>query len=95
MGIINLTDVGCVYRIIKRDALEKIIENLTYPNTDKPIGGVGIGLSITMIGIENDLKIIEIPVTFNRRVGKSKLSGAGTGKTLKIGLKFLWLILVS
>ena len=48
-----------------------------------------------MFGIENDLKIIEIPVTFNRRVGKSKLSGAGTGKTLKIGLKFLQLILTS
>jgi hypothetical protein len=95
MGIVNLTDVGCVYRIIKRDALEKIIENLTYSNTDKPIGGDGIGLSITMFGIENDLKIIEIPVTFNRRIGKSKLSGAGMGKTLKIGLKFLWLILVS
>ena len=95
MGIVNLTDVGCVYRIIKRDALEKIIGNLTYPDTDKPIGGVGIGLSITMFGIENDLKIIEIPVTFNKRIGKSKLSGAGTGKIIKIGLKFLWLILVS
>lgn len=95
MGIVNLTDVGCVYRIIKRDALEKIIESLTYPNTDKPIGGVGIGLSMTMLGIENDLKIIEIPVTFNRRIGRSKLSGAGTSKTIKIGLKFLWLILVS
>ena len=89
MGIVNLTDVGCVYRIIKRDALEKIIESLTYPNTDKPIGGVGIGLSMTMLGIENDLKIIEIPVTFNRRIGRSKLSGAGTSKTIKIGLKFL------
>ena len=95
MGIINLTDVGCVYRIIKRNSLEKIIDSLTYPDSDKPIGGVGIGLSMTMISIENDLKIIEIPVTFNRRIGKSKLSGAGTGKTIKIGLKFLWLILVS
>ena len=95
MGIVNLSDVGCVYRIIKRDALEKIIKNLTYPDTDKPIGGVGIGLSITMFGIENNLKIIEIPVTFNKRIGKSKLSGAGTGKIIKIGLKFLWLILVS
>ena len=28
MGIVNLTDVGCVYRVIKRDALEKIISKL-------------------------------------------------------------------
>ena len=95
MGIVNLTDVGCVYRIMKRESLEKIINKLTYPGSDKPIGGEGIGLYITMLGIENDLKIIEIPITFNRRIGKSKLTGAGTGKTIKIGLKFLWFILVS
>tara|TARA_Y100001936_G_scaffold70180_1_gene69261 strand:+ start:5885 stop:6817 length:933 start_codon:yes stop_codon:yes gene_type:complete len=95
MGIINLTDVGCVYRVIKRDALEKIIPKLTHPGSDRPVGGEGIGLYITMLSIENDLKIIEIPVTFNRRIGKSKLSGAGTSKTIKIGLKFLWIILVS
>jgi len=95
MGIINLTDVGCVYRIMKRGALEKIINELTYPGSDKPVGGVGIGLYITMLGIENDLKIIEIPITFNRRIGRSKLTGAGVGKTIKIGLRFLWLILVS
>ena len=95
MGIINLTDVGCVYRVIKRDALEKIITKLTYPGSDKPIGGEGIGLYITMLSIENNLKIIEIPVTFNKRIGKSKLTGTGAGKTIKIGLKFLWLILVS
>ena len=93
MGIINLTDVGCIYRVIKRDALEKIITQLTYQDSDKPVGGVGIGLYITMLGIEKDLKIIEIPVTFNRRIGKSKLTGVGKTKTIKIGLKFLWLIL--
>ena len=93
MGIINLTDVGCIMRAIKRDALEKIINKLTYPGSDKPVGGVGIGLYITMLGIEEDLKIIEIPVTFKRRVGKSKLSGVGTKKTTNIGLRFLWLIL--
>ena len=93
MGIINLTDVGCIYRVIKRDALEKIISKLTYPGSDRPVGGIGIGLYITMLGIEEDLKIIEIPVTFKRRVGKSKLSGVGTKKTTNIGLRFLWLIL--
>ena len=48
-----------------------------------------------MLSIENDLKIIEIPITFNKRIGRSKITGVGTGKTIKIGLKFLWLILIS
>ena len=46
-----------------------------------------------MLVIEEDLKIIEIPVTFKRRIGKSKLTGAGKKKTINIGLRFLWLIL--
>ena len=88
MGIINLTDVGCIYRVFKRDALEKIITQLTYPGSDKPVGGVGVGLYITMLGIEKDLKIIEIPVTFKRRIGKSKLTGIGKKKQLKLGYNF-------
>ena len=93
MGIVNLTDVGCVYRLMKRDSLEKIVEKLTYQGSDKPIGGVGIGLYLTMTGVENDLKIIEIPVTFKRRIGKSKITGVSTRKTIRVGLNFLWLIL--
>ncbi len=93
MGIVNLTDVGCVYRIMKRESLEKIVDKLTHNGTDQPIGGVGIGLYFTMQCIENDQKIIEIPVTFKKRIGKSKISGVSTGKTIRVGLNFLWLIL--
>ena len=93
MGIVNLTDVGCVYRLVKRDSLEKIVEKLTHQGSDKPIGGVGIGLYLTMTGVENDLKIIEVPVTFKRRIGKSKITGVSTRKTIRVGLNFLWLIL--
>jgi len=93
MGIVNLTDVGCVYRIMKRDSLEKIVNKLTHDGTDKPIGGVGIGLYFTMLCIENDQKIIEVPVTFMKRVGKSKISGLSTGSAIKTGLKFLNIIL--
>ena len=93
VGIVNLTDVGCVYRVIKREGLEKIVEKLTYPKTDEPVGGVGIGLYLTMLGIENDLKTIEVPVTFNKRIGQSKISGLGTGHAIKVGLSFLWIIL--
>lgn len=95
MGIINLTDVGCVYRLMKRNALEKIIDELTYPNSDKAIGGNGIGLYLTMLGIEKDLKILEIPVTFNKRIGVSKIESNKFTKIIRDGLNFLWLILSS
>ena len=92
-GIVNLTDVGCVYRLIQKNALEKIIDDLTYPDSDTPIGGIGIGLYLTMIGIEKDLRIIEIPVTFNKRIGISKIESNKFSKAIVIGFKFLWLIL--
>lgn len=93
MGVVNLTDVGCVYRLIKRTSLEKIIDDLTYPNSDSPIGGIGIGLFFTMLGIEKDLRIIEIPVTFNKRIGRSKIQSNKFPKAVKVGFNFLWLIL--
>ncbi len=95
MGIVNLTDVGCVYRLMKRNALEKIIDDLTYPNSDKAVGGIGIGLYFTMLGIEKDLKILEIPVTFNKRIGISKIQSNKLSKAIKVGFSFFWLILTS
>ena len=92
-GIVNLTDVGCVYRLMRKNALEKIIDDLTHPNSDIPIGGIGIGLYVTMVGIEKDLRIIEIPVTFNKRIGVSKIESNKFPKAVKVGFKFLWLIL--
>jgi len=95
MGIVNLTDVGCVYRLVRREALERVVEKLTYPNSDRAVGGVGIGLYFTMLGIENDFRIIEVPVTFNKRIGESKIGSNKPLKAITIGLTFLWLILTS
>ena len=95
MGIVNLTDVGCVYRLMKRKSLEKIVDNLTYPDSDKAVGGIGIGLYLTMLGIEKDLRILEVPVTFNKRIGLSKIESNKFPKAIKVGLTFLWLILTS
>ena len=95
MGVVNLTDVGCVYRLVRREALEKLVDRLTYPGSDRAVGGVGIGLHFTMVGIENDLRIIEVPVTFNKRIGQSKIGSNKPLKALKVGFTFLWLILTS
>lgn len=93
VGVVNLTDVGCIFRLIKRNALEKIIKKMMYANSDNAVGGIGIGLYFTMLGIENNLRIIEVPVTFNKRIGSSKIGSNKFLKAIKIGLSFFWLIL--
>lgn len=96
LGIVELTDVGCIYRCIRREALEKIIDKLTHPGTDEVIVSSASGLIailITMIGIENNLKIVEVPVTFKKRVGVSKTGADKKSKATMYGLRFMWYIL--
>jgi len=96
MGIVQMTDVGCSYRCIRRDSLEKIIDKFTYGNSDsviKEADGAKIGLFTTMIAIENDLQIVEIPISFKKRVGISKSGADKRLRGLVYGLGFLWYIL--
>ena len=92
-AVVNLTDVGCYFMIIKRDALLKIIDQLSKIDTEKLTWNVSMRLYTTLLAIENDLRLIEVPVTFKKRIGKTKI---GTGKnlrTIRMGLVFLWVIL--
>jgi len=95
LGIVNLTDIGCLFRMIRRDALEKIVNNLTYPKTDEPIAGDAFLLHLTTICIENNLKVVEIPITFKKRVGVSKIESDKKIRSLKYGLTFFKYILIS
>jgi len=92
-GIVNLTDVGCVFRGIRRTALEKIVDSLAFSGTDKPKVGIAVTIHLTLLGIENDLRIIEVPVAFNKRIGESKIGSIKKTRAIKIGLFFLWHIL--
>jgi len=92
-AVVNLTDVGCYFMIIKRDALLKIIDQLSKKETEKLTWHLTLRLYTTLLVIEKDLRLVEVPITFKKRIGKSKI---GTGKnlrTIKMGLIFLWVIL--
>ena len=84
---VRLTDVGCTFRLIRRKALEKIIGKLR-------VGSSEFSPHMIMIALDNALSVIEVPITFWRRKGKSKEAGAGKWKGFLIGLKMLKLILI-
>ena len=96
MGIVSLTDVGCSYRCIRRESLTKIITQFTNSKTGevivKPESGL-FALFMTMIGIKNNLRIVEIPITFKKRIGVSKTESDKKIKAVKYGLEFFWFIL--
>lgn len=96
LGIIQLTDVGCSYRCMRRSSLEKIIDKIIFPGTDSVVIKSERGLFtlfLTMLAIENDLKILEIPITFKKRIGFSKMGSNKRIQGIKYGLNFIWFIL--
>ena len=95
LGAVNLTDVGCAIRLMRRECLEEIIPLLANENSEQPTASDSIQLHITMLAIENNFKLVEIPITFNKREGDSKLRSDEFFNGIKWGLKFLWFILKS
>lgn len=95
LGVVSLTDVGCAMRLMRRDCLEKIVPLLSNKDSEYPYAGDSIQLHITMLGIENNLRLIEIPITFKKRTGNSKLESNEFVKGIKWGFKFMWFILKS
>ena len=97
LSVVGLTDVGCMHRCIKKDMLEKIIDKFTRTNSDEVIIGNKSGLFailMTMIGIENNFRIVEIPITFKKRLGISKTQAEKKTNALRYGLSFFWCILI-
>jgi glycosyltransferase involved in cell wall biosynthesis len=98
MGVVSLTDVGCSYRCIRRESLDKIITQFTHSETGevkvKPQSGL-FALFMTMMGIKNDLRVVEIPITFKKRIGISKTESDKKIKAIGYGLEFFWFILRS
>ncbi len=81
---LDLTDVGCTYRILRKDLNKKLVKVL---NADGP------EFSIEMIIKATKLKarINEIPVKYKVRMGVSKNSPSFY-KVIRNGLSMLWVI---
>ena len=94
-GVVSLTDVGCTFRCIRRDGLEKMIGRITNDYNKKiDKNGWLIIPYLNMIAIQNDLKIVEVPITFKKRTGGTSKSGVGRkSKGLLYGLRFIWFVL--
>lgn len=80
----NLTDVGCTMRLIKRPALEVIKPRFR-------VGGNFSGPEMMLLSATHGLRMVQIPINYQRRVGKSSATG-DFSKALTIGLQMIALI---
>ncbi len=81
-----LTDVGCTYKLINRNLLQEIKGYFKYSKGD---GTFSPELMIWLL--KKNKNIIEIPLIYKQRVGKSGYTGS-IWKAAKLGLKMLPLI---
>ena len=77
------TDLG-PFRAIRWSTLERLA--LRDPN-------FGWNVEMQIRALETGLRILEVPVSYRRRTGTSKISGTLSG-TLRAGAKILWTVLV-
>lgn len=82
-GKLRLTDVGCTFRAIRPDALDKILGQLK-------VSGNHFSAHMILVALKNDLKLIEVPVTLKKRGGISKGVGGDILKGLQTGIK-MWI----
>jgi len=82
----RLTDVGCTYRGIWKDSYDKIKDHLKSP-------GPEFSPEMIIEGINSKLRIIEIPVTYEERVGGVSKLSKNIYATARTGLCMLKLII--
>jgi len=75
------TDLG-PFRAISREALERL------GMRDRDFGWT---VEMQVRAIQEGLRVVEVPVSYRRRVGVSKIAGT-VGGTLRAGVKILWTI---
>jgi glycosyltransferase involved in cell wall biosynthesis len=81
----SLSDCGCTLRLARREAVLRIQDDLT-------VGGSHFLPEMVILGLQKNLRIIEIPVNYRGRVGESKITGSLKG-TLDTGFRMIALIL--
>ncbi len=87
-GKLRVTDCGCTYRLVRPEALDKIIGELS-------VTGSHFLPHMLTIALKHDLKVIECPIMFRKRVGASKVVGSDFFKGLANGIQMIWTILSS
>lgn len=85
MGRMRISDLGCTFRAIRREALAEIIDELR-------VGGNHFSPHMIMVSLRKGHTVVEVPVAFLPRVGESK-GARNLVSAFSIGLAMFWHIL--
>jgi glycosyltransferase involved in cell wall biosynthesis len=81
----HLSDVGCTYRLLRRDMARQVAEKMT-------VGGSHAGAEIMLLIVTSGARFVEVPVNYLPRVGTSSVTGSQL-KAIGVGLRMIALVL--
>jgi glycosyltransferase involved in cell wall biosynthesis len=81
----RLTDVGCTYRAMRADTYHRLKDRLW-------VRGDHFSPHLFIEALKMRMRVIEIPVVFRKRVGRSKGVGSNKLKAARVALKMLGLL---
>jgi glycosyltransferase involved in cell wall biosynthesis len=81
----SLTDVGCTYKLINRNAYEKIKDNFF-------VRGSHFSVEFMIRVLQKRIRCVEIPVHYKKRAGISKITGSML-RAAKLGMRMIVFIL--
>lgn len=80
-----LTDVGCTYKLFRREAILAVQAHFT-------VGGSHFSPELMTVCIRSKLRCIEIPVHYRSRIGTSKITGQ-LSRAVLLGMRMILMIL--
>jgi glycosyltransferase involved in cell wall biosynthesis len=84
-GTSHLSDVGCTYRLLRRETADKVVAGMT-------VGGNHAGVELMLLAIASGARIVEVPVNYLQRVGTSSVTGERI-EAARVGLRMIALVL--
>jgi glycosyltransferase involved in cell wall biosynthesis len=81
----HLSDVGCTYRLLRREMAEHVASNMK-------VGGNHAGAEIMLLTIVSGARFVEVPVNYLPRVGVSSVTGSPVA-AIQVGFRMIELIL--
>lgn len=81
----HLSDVGCTYKLLSREAYERVRDRFT-------VGGSHFGPELMLLTITSGARYVEVPINYLPRVGTSAVTG-DLRKTIVLGMQMLGYIL--
>jgi len=87
LGRVQLTDVGCTYRAMRRESLARIIDQLS-------VGSDHFSPHMILVALRDYQALTEVPINFRARVGRSKGASGNLGRAIRVGLTMVGSITV-